>query len=113
MHGAANVRGAANDAVDQLVDELMLRLSHLAQLTPDLVDDPAAKAGPLRRTAEGTVAALLPPGPQAEAVARMVMTALWGVWGDSRAITWWRTPLGALLAARTHRPSSPVDLLSC
>ena len=106
MHG-----GADDAVVDQLVDELMLRLSHVAQLAPDVVGDPAAMAGPLRRTAEGPAAELRSPGPLANALALRVTAALWGTWGDSPPTTWWSTPLGALLAARTSIPLSPVDLV--
>ena len=106
MHG-----GADDAVVDQLVDELMLRLSHVAQLAPDVVGDPAAMVGPLRRTAEGVAAELRAAGPHADEVALRVTAALWGTWGESPPTSWWRTPLGALLAARTSRPPSPVDLV--
>ena len=105
------MHGAADDAVvDQLVDELMLRLSHLAQLVPDVVDEQKAVAGTLRHAAQRTAAALRSPGADADAVARMVTAALWGVWGENPPTTWGRTPLGAALAGRTS-VASPVELV--
>ena len=56
--------GEREAAVDQLVDELMLRLWRLALLVPNVVDDRDAVSRAVRQTAEQTVTELERSGPR-------------------------------------------------
>jgi hypothetical protein len=106
--------GAHEDVVDQLVDELMLRLWHLAQLAPGVIQDREELCRTIRRAAEQTASELERPGTQAAATARRVTSTLWGDGPHGAPQGWSRTPLGALVsrsAASLHEPTP--DLPAC
>ena len=84
--------------VDQLVDELMLRLWHLAQLAPVVVRDREELGRTIRRAAEQTASELARPGRQGAAAARVVTSTLWGAGPHGPPDGWSRTPLGALVS---------------
>ena len=62
--------GEREAAVDQLVDELMLRLWRLGLLVPIVVDDRDAVSRDVRQTAQQTVTELERSGPQGATAAR-------------------------------------------
>ena len=92
--------GEREAAVDQLVDELMLRLWRLGLLVPIVVDDRDAVSRAVRQTAEQTVTELERPGPQGVTAAREVTFTLFGDTAHGPPESWWRTPLGALVSAQ-------------
>lgn len=93
---------ADEGVVDQLVDELMLRLWHLAQLAPVVVEDCEELCRTVRRASERTAAELNRPGPPGASIARLVTLTLWGDGPHGPPNSWSRTPLGALVSQRIN-----------
>ena len=93
---------ADEGVVDQLVDELMLRLSHLAELAPALIRDRDELSRTIRCSAQRTVSELERPGRQGAATARVVMSTLWGAGRAGPPDDWSQTPLGALVSQRDN-----------
>ena len=93
-------------AVDQLVDEMLDRLSALDALVRHAGDDPSlVRSADVRGSADHVVGLLLSPG--SRTVAPRVVDALWSP--TPRELvppTWWRTPLGQLLAGLLGDESS-------
>ena len=88
--------------VDQLVDELMLRLWHLAQFAPVVIRDREEICRTIRRAAEQTAAELERPGRQGAATARLVSATLWGAGPHGPPDSWSRTPLGEVVSQRVN-----------
>ena len=98
--GSQHADIAHEGVVDQLVDELMLRLSLLAQLAPAVIQDRVELCRTIRRAAERAAFELERPGEQGVATARVVTSTLWGAGRHGPPDEWWRTPLGTLVSRR-------------
>ena len=92
--------GTCEAVVDQLVDELMLRLWRLALLVPSVVEDRAAVTSAVRLAAQQSVTELERSGPQGASAARCVAFTLWGDTLQGPPDSWSRTPLGTVVKER-------------
>ena len=82
---------------DQLVDEVMYRLSRLGALLPDLDHDLDRCCRQIRVDAAGLTDRLAVGGPTARSTAAMIYNTLWA--DEAPRASWWQTPLGRALAS--------------
>jgi hypothetical protein len=87
---------------DQLVDEVMLRLSRLGALLPGLDHDLDRCCRQMRAAAAGIADRLAAGGPTARSTAATIYNTLWAV--EAPRASWWQTPLGRAMASA--RPTS-------
>ena len=90
---------------DQIVDEVMLRLSRLGALLPDLDHDLNRHCRQMRAAAAGLTDRLAVGGPTARSTAATIYNTLWAV--EAPRASWWQTPLGRALASAAPRSVVP------
>jgi hypothetical protein len=97
---------ADHRVADQLVDEVMLRLSRLAALLPGLDVELDRRCREMRAAASGLADQLAREGPTAWCAAATISMALFGDDGPQAPI-WWQTPLGRAVAISAEpRPAA-------
>lgn len=103
------MEGVGQQVADQLVDEVMLRLSRVGALLPGLDHDLDRHGRQMRAAATDLADQLAAGGPRARTVAATVYSAMWAVEDAPRA-SWWQTPLGRALAAAAKPAARPTPM---
>ena len=94
---------------DQLVDEVMLRLSRVGALLPGLDHDLDRHCRQMRAAATDLAEQLAVGGPRARTVAATIYSAMGAVDEAPRA-SWWQTPLGRALEAAAEPAAPPIPI---